>query len=29
MNEGYLKEYSLIPQSYNVKEIWNFIPLAE
>ena len=29
MNEGYLKEYSLIPQSYNVKEIWNFVPLTE
>ena len=29
MNEDYLKEYSLIPLSFNVKEIWNFIPLAE
>ena len=29
MNEGYLKEYSLIPLSFDVREIWNFIPLAE
>lgn len=29
MNEDYLKEYSLLPINFNVKEVWNFIPLTE
>ena len=29
MNEEYLKEYSLLPLNFDVKEIWNFIPLTE
>lgn len=28
-NEEYLKEYSLLPLNFDVKEIWNFIPLTE
>lgn len=28
-NEEYLKEYSLLPINFNVKEIWNFVPLTE
>ena len=28
-NEEYLKEYSLLPLNFNVKEIWNFVPLTE
>lgn len=28
-NEEYLKEYSLLPLNFDVKEIWNFVPLTE
>ena len=28
-NEEYLKEYSLLPLNFDVKEVWNFIPLTE
>ena len=28
-NEEYLKEYSLLPINFDVKEIWNFVPLTE
>ena len=28
-NEEYLKEYSLLPLNFDVKEVWNFVPLTE
>lgn len=29
INEKYLRAYSLLPQNYDLTEIWNFIPIAE
>lgn len=29
INEEYLKEFSLFPKNYDLREVWNFVPVAE